>query len=122
MTTPPWCREKVVVYYYLLVYFDQDVIGRQNFFFFRAHFASFHTHASLLTFFILAVPMQECLGKHSFMSTQFPIAILNGISFILFGARDPPGGSGWIINVGDYADNSFTALVISDPGEVGLEL
>ena len=60
-----------MVYYYLLFYFDQDVIGGQNFFFFRAHFASFHTHASLLTFFILAVPMHECLGKHSFMSTQF---------------------------------------------------
>ena len=27
----------------------------------------------------------------------------------------PPGGSEWIINVGDYVDNSFTALGSSDP-------
>ena len=34
----------------------------------------------------------------------------------------PPGGSEWIIGVGDYVDNSFTALVNSDTGEVRLEL
>ena len=34
----------------------------------------------------------------------------------------PPGGSGWIISVGDYADNSFAALGSSDPREVRLEL
>ena len=28
----------------------------------------------------------------------------------------PPGGSEWIISVEDYADNSFTALGSSDPG------
>ena len=33
-----------------------------------------------------------------------------------------PGGSGWIISVGDYADNSFAALGSSDPREVRLEL
>ena len=27
----------------------------------------------------------------------------------------PPAGSGWIISVGDYADNSFAALESSDP-------
>ena len=32
----------------------------------------------------------------------------------------PPGGSKWIISVGDYADNSFTALGSSDPREVRL--
>ena len=44
--------------------------------FFRARFASFHTHVSLLislsfslSYFILAFPMQECLGKHSCMSS-----------------------------------------------------
>ena len=54
-------------------------------FFYRACFASFHTHTFLLTsssvslsYFVLAVPMRECLGKHSCMSSQFPIAILNG--------------------------------------------
>ena len=30
-----------------------------------------------LSYFILAVPMRECLGKHSCMSSPFPIAILN---------------------------------------------
>ena len=33
-----------------------------------------------------------------------------------------PGGSGWIIHVGDYADNSFAALESRDPREVRLEL
>ena len=34
----------------------------------------------------------------------------------------PPGGSEWIISVGNYVDNSFTALGSSDPREVRLEL
>ena len=34
-----------------------------------------------LSYFILAIPMRECLGKHSCMSSQFPIAILKGIFF-----------------------------------------
>ena len=34
----------------------------------------------------------------------------------------PPRGSEWIISVGDYVDNSFTALGSSDPREVRLEL
>ena len=38
------------------------------------------------------------------------------------GILNPPGGSGWIISVGDYADNSFAALGSSDPREVRLEL
>ena len=29
-----------------------------------------------LSYFILAVPLRECLGKHSCMSSPFPIAIL----------------------------------------------
>ena len=33
-----------------------------------------------------------------------------------------PGGSEWIISVGDYADNSFTVLGSSDRREVSLEL
>ena len=33
----------------------------------------------------------------------------------LFNWRYPPGGSEWIISVGDYVDNSFTALGSSDP-------
>ena len=34
----------------------------------------------------------------------------------------PPGGSEWIISVGDYVTNSFTALGSTDPREVRLEL
>ena len=33
-----------------------------------------------------------------------------------------PGGSEWIMSVGDYVNNSFTALGSSDPREVRLEL
>ena len=36
-----------------------------------------------LSYFILAVPMRECLGKPSCMSSPFPIAILNGTSSFL---------------------------------------
>ena len=34
-----------------------------------------------LSYFSLAVPMRKCLGKHSCMSSPFPIAILNGTFF-----------------------------------------
>ena len=37
----------------------------------------------LMSYFILASSMRKCLGKHSCMSSQFPIAILNGISSFL---------------------------------------
>ena len=36
-----------------------------------------------LSYFILAVPMRECLAKHSCMSSPFPIAMLNGTSSFL---------------------------------------
>ena len=36
-----------------------------------------------LSYFILAVPMRKCLGKHSCTSSSFPIAILNGASSFL---------------------------------------
>ena len=35
-----------------------------------------------LSYLILAVPMREYLGKHLCMSSPFPIAILNGTSFL----------------------------------------
>ena len=38
------------------------------------------------------------------------------------GTGDPLGGSEWIISVGDYVNNSFTALGSSDTREVRLEL
>ena len=34
-----------------------------------------------LSYFILAVPMLECLGKYSSMRSTFPLAILNGTCF-----------------------------------------
>ena len=34
-----------------------------------------------LPYFVLAVPMRNCLGKRSFMINPFPIAILNGTFF-----------------------------------------
>ena len=34
-----------------------------------------------LSYFILAVPIRECLGKHLCTSSPFPIAILNGTCF-----------------------------------------
>ena len=34
-----------------------------------------------LSYLILVVPMCECLGKHSCMSSPFPIAMLNGTLF-----------------------------------------
>ena len=46
--------------------------------FFRARFISVHTHSSLLTvfvclsYFILALPMREYLGKHSCMRSPLP--------------------------------------------------
>ena len=42
----------------------------------------------LLSYFSLAVPMRECLGKHSCMSSPFPIAILNGTSSFLSLVRE----------------------------------
>ena len=36
-----------------------------------------------LSYLILVVPMRECLGKHSCMSSLFPIAILNDTSSFL---------------------------------------
>ena len=43
----------------------------------------FPTSSVSLSYFILAVPKRECSGKHSCMSSPFPIAILNGTSFFL---------------------------------------
>ena len=57
--------------------------------FFRALCNSFHIFTLLflpsssvhLSYFVLAVPMHECSGEHSFLSITFPMArdILNGI-------------------------------------------
>ena len=33
------------------------------------------------SYFVLAIPMRECFGKYSCMSSPFPMAILNGTCF-----------------------------------------
>ena len=33
-----------------------------------------------LSYFIITVPMRECLGKHKYMGSPFPMAILNMVS------------------------------------------
>ena len=86
MTTPPWCREKVMVYYYYCI-----SIGRPSglllfvpTLLFSILTPLFCVSSSVsLSYFILAVSMRECFGKHSCMSSQFPLAILNGTSHLL---------------------------------------
>ena len=58
--------------------------GRQDFFFVPALLLSILTPLFLpssvsLFYFILAVHLRQCLGKHSRMSSMFPIAILDHI-------------------------------------------
>ena len=74
------------VYYYILTRMWYAV----GTYFFRARFASFHTlplfllsSSVSLSYFGLAVPLRECLGKNSCMSSTCPIAILNG-TFLFF--------------------------------------
>ena len=63
------------------------MIGRQDFsFFVPALLLSILTYlipssSVSLAYSVLAVPMRECLGKHSCMSSPFPLAILNGTCF-----------------------------------------
>ena len=59
----------------------------QGLLFLSAHFTSFHTHTTLLTFFVCfsyfiqTVPMREYLGKDLCIPTLFPIAILHRTFF-----------------------------------------
>ena len=39
------------------------------------------SHSVTLPYFILAVAMRECLGKHSYMSSSFHIVLLNDTTF-----------------------------------------
>ena len=41
-----------------------------------------------LSYFVLAVHMRECLGKYLWMSSPFPIAILNGTCFFYDSAKN----------------------------------
>ena len=56
----------------------------------------------------------------SLLYGQILQSVLYGHICMVYSAS--PGGSEWIISVGDYVNNSFTALGSSDPGEVRLEL
>ena len=47
---------------------------------------------------------------------------VGGLRKIVESSATLPGGSEWIISVGDNVNNSFTALGSSDPREVRLEL
>ena len=48
------------------------------YFFPHSCLSSYHLHRSVsLSYIILAIPIQECLGKHMCRSSPFPIAILN---------------------------------------------
>ena len=53
-----------------------------------------------LSYYILAVPMRNCLGKHSCMSSPFPIAILNGTFFFALWRQ-------WIIGNGALLNKSY---------------
>ena len=70
------------VYYYCVLIRKWWAVG--TYFVYRVRCISFYTHASssvFLSYFILAFPMPEFLGKHSCMSSTFPMAILNATSF-----------------------------------------
>ena len=79
-------HEIFIIYVYLKNHFFKIILeGGNNYLKNNKSYAvRLNTHASLLTcfvrlsYFILAVFMCECLGKHSCMSSLFPIAILNG--------------------------------------------
>ena len=72
---------------FIIIVFWLGSDGPSGLLFFRAGFTYFHAVSALLTFFclfvlfILAVPMRQCLRKHSCMSSTLPIALLNGTCF-----------------------------------------
>ena len=73
----------------LLLYFDQDVIGRLDFFF-SCPFYFFpysRLSSSLLRLYLCLISflLFECLGQHSCMSSPCPIAILNGTFLLSLG-------------------------------------
>ena len=63
------------------------------------------------------------LWSYSALGKQFPNWPYHLWSYDSYPSdMNPPGGSKYILSVGDYVDNSFTALGSSDPREVRLEL
>ena len=78
---------QVLRHYYYLLYFYEDVIGRWDFFYSWTLYFSILTplfcvsSSVSLSYFVLAVPLRKCLGKHSCMSSSFPIVKLDDTSF-----------------------------------------
>ena len=71
---------------FIIIVFYLVAIGRRDIF--LSCPLSFHTYASLtssvsLSYFIGVLPRREYFGKHSFMSSPFSIALLNGTSSFL---------------------------------------
>ena len=61
----------------LLFYFDHVPIGYMPILLLFMLTSLFLPSSSAsLCYFIIAVPMLECLGKHSFMRSTFPIAMM----------------------------------------------
>ena len=89
----------VYYYCYYYYYFDWEVIGRRDFFFRAALLLSILTPLFLpslsvsLSYFVLAVTMHDCLGKHSRMSSPCPSVILNGTFLFSRGEIVCLGGS-----------------------------
>ena len=77
---------------FIIVVFWLGNEGSPNFFF-RARFTSSYSHAFLLTvsvslsYFILAVPMRECLGEHSIVH-EFPISYSDTEWYFIFSRND----------------------------------
>ena len=85
------CTFPILIKFYQIVYYNSISIRMwwavgTSFIRARRTFFPYSRLSSVrlrLSQFILAVPMRECLGKHSCKSSQFPIAILNGTSSFL---------------------------------------
>ena len=63
-----------------------------------------------LSYFVLAVPMRECLGKHSCMRSPCPIAILNGT--FLFSRGELVCNFGWSLIYENKIKLNFGSFVL----------
>ena len=80
----PFLLKYHYIFFIIIVFRLKDVIGGWAFFFVSALLFPIRTLLSSASFVslsccILAVPMDECLGKHSCMRSPFPKDILKGI-------------------------------------------
>ena len=77
-------QRNFIYYYCILIWIVQDV--NTSFSFVPALLLStltclFLTYVTLSSYFFIAVPIHECLGTHSCMSSSFSLSILNGTCF-----------------------------------------